>query len=184
MDNHVDFRGRFSQNPEQRQTQNGKMMVTFEVASRKPFGKNGDDPNYFHCICWGNVADYVAKYGAVGKEVAVHGSLEFTIYTDRNGNKQRGHNLLVHDVDIRFSESNNMENPQNQNGQQQPQGRAQPSGGYGNGQRQQPNGGGYSQNNNGYRPQNNGYGNNGYSQPAAPDFMEIPNGMDDEIPFN
>lgn len=195
--NNIVIEGRLAQDPEQKQTQNGKMMTTYNIACDRQYDKEHVD--YFHCLSFGQVADYVAKYGTVGMSIIAVGSVQIVNYQDKNGHRQTGINVMVNSVKF-LSRNPKMENPQNQNGQQQsqggygqPTGRTQPSGGYGNGQRQQANGGGYAQNNNGYAPRgggygqqqnNNGYGNQNYSQPAAPDFMTIPDGMDGEIPFN
>ena len=85
------------------------------------------------------------------------GSVQIMNYQDKNGQRQTGINVMVNSVKF-LSRNPKMENPQNQNGQQQPQGGyGQPTGGYGNGQRQQA-GGGYAQNNNGYAPRGGGYG--------------------------
>ena len=40
------------------------------------------------------------------------------------------------------------------------------------------------QDNNGYAPRGGGYGQQQYGQPQTPDFMSVPAGMDEEIPFN
>lgn len=197
--NNIVIEGRLAQDPETKQTQNGKMMTTFNIACDRQYDKEHVD--YFHCLSFGQVADYVAKYGAVGMSIIAVGSVQIVNYQDKNGQRQTGINVMVNSVKF-LSRNPNMENPQNQNGQQQGQngygqpagGRTQAPGGYGyGGQRQQPNGGGYAQNNNGYAPRgdgyaqqqnNNVYGNSGYGQPATPDFMTIPDGMDEKIPFN
>ena len=187
--NNIVIEGRLAQDPETKQTQNGKMMTTFNIACDRQYDKEHVD--FFHCLSFGQVADYMAKYGTTGMSIIAVGSAQIVNYQDKNGQRQTGINVMVNSVKF-LSRNPKMENPQNQYGQQQPAGgRTQASGGYGNGQRQQTTGGGYSQNNNGYAPrgggyghQQNGYGNNGYGQPAAPDFMSVPDGMDDEIPFN
>ena len=185
--NNIVIEGRLAQDPEQKQSQNGKMMTTYNIACDRQYDKEHVD--YFHCLSFGQVADYVAKYGTTGMSIIATGSVQIVNYQDKNGQRQTGVNVMVNSVKF-LSRNPNMENPQDRNGQQQPQGGyGQPTGGYGNGQRQQA-GGGYAQNNNGYAPRggygqnNNGYGNQQYSQPAVPDFMSVPAGMDDEIPFN
>ncbi len=182
--NNIVIEGRLAQDPEQKQSQNGKMMTTYNIACDRQYDKEHVD--YFHCLSFGQVADYVAKYGATGMSIIAVGSVQIANYQDKNGHRQTGINVMVNSVKF-LSRNPNMENPQDRNGQQQSQGGyGQPTGGYGNGQRQQVNGGGYAQNNNGYAPRNTGYSqnNNGYSQPVAPDFMSVPDGMDGEIPFN
>lgn len=167
--------GRLAQDPTVRQTANGGQMTTFDVASNREYGDK-TEADYMRCLAFGKLGEYVAKYGAKGKSLIVFGEEQHPKYVDKNGNRQTGNQLIVSKVKFTSWDPVENENPQNGNGQQQPSGRAQASGGYG--------GYGQQQNNNGYRPQQNGYGNQQYSQPAAPDFMSVPAGMDDEIPFN
>ena len=178
--------GRLAQDPTVRQTANGGQMTTFDVASNREYGDK-TEADYMRCLAFGKLGEYVAKYGAKGKSLIVFGEEQHPKYVDKNGNRQTGNQLIVSKVKFTSWDPVENENPQTGNGQQQPTGRAQASGGYG-GQRQQV--GGYSPNNNGYAPrggysqQQNGYGNQNYGQPAAPDFMDVPGGMDEEIPFN
>ena len=153
--NNIVIEGRLAQDPEQKQSQNGKMMPTFNIACDRQYDKEHVD--YFHCLSFGQTADYVAEYGATGMSIIATGSVQIVNYQDKNGQRQTGINVMVNSVKF-LSRNPKMENPQNQNGQQQPQGGyGQPTGGYGNGQRQQA-GGGYAQNNNGYAPRGGGYG--------------------------
>lgn len=180
--NNIVIEGRLAQEPETKQTQNGKMMTTFNIACDRQYDKEHVD--FFHCLSFGQVADYMAKYGTTGMSIIAVGSAQIVNYQDKNGQRQTGINVMVNSVKF-LSRNPKMENPQNQNGQQQPAGgRTQASGGYGNGQRQQTTCGGYSQNNNGYAPRGGGYGQQQYGQPQTPDFMSVPAGMDEEIPFN
>ena len=184
--NNIVIEGRLAQDPEQKQTQNGKMMTTYDVACDRQYDKEHVD--YFHCLsCRAETGDYLAESGAVGMEfVVATDPSRLLIIRTKMDRDETGVNVMVNSVKF-LSRNPNMENPQDRNGQQQPQGGyGQPTGGYGNGQRQQANGGGYAQNNNGYAPRNTGYSqnNNGYGQPQAPDFMSVPDGMDGEIPFN
>lgn len=184
--------GRLAQDPVIRKTANGGQMTVFDVASVREFGDK-KDVDYAHCLAFGRIGEYVAKYGAKGKSIIAMGEEQYPEYTDKNGNRQRGQQIIVSKVKFTSWDPVENGNPQNQNSQQQsqsgygqPAGRAQASGGYGNGQRQQSAGSGYAPCGGGYGQQqnNNGYGNNGYGQPQAPDFMDVPGGMDDEIPFN
>lgn len=146
--NNIVIEGRLAQDPEQKQSQNGKMMTTYNIACDRQYDKEHVD--YFHCLSFGQVADYVAKYGATGMSIIAVGSVQIANYQDKNGHRQTGINVMVNSVKF-LSRNPNMENPQDRNGQQQSQGGyGQPTGGYGNGQRQQANGGGYAQNNNGF----------------------------------
>lgn len=59
--NNIVIEGRLAQDPETKQTQNGKMMTTFNIACDRQYDKEHVD--FFHCLSFGQVADYMAKYG-------------------------------------------------------------------------------------------------------------------------
>lgn len=192
--NKIILSGRLTQDPEMKQTPNNIEMAIFNVAVNRR--RDRETTDFFRCVCFGQAAKYVTQYGSKGMSLELEGECQIHKYQDRNGNNQTTVNVVVDN--LAFTSRNPQQQggnvqQQSQSGYGQPTGRTQSSGGYDNGQRQQPNGGGYSQNNNGYAPRggsygqqqnNNGYGNNGYGQPAAPDFMDVPAGMDGEIPFN
>ena len=113
-------------------------MTTYNIACDRQYDKEHVD--YFHCLSFGQVADYVAKYGTTGMSIIATGSVQIMNYQDKNGQRQTGVNVMVNSVKF-LSRNPNMENPQDRNGQQQPQGGyGQPTGSYGNGQRQQAGG--------------------------------------------
>ena len=115
--NNIVIEGRLAQDPEQKQSQNGKMMTTFNIACDRQYDKEHVD--YFHCLSFGQTADYVAEYGATGMSIIATGSVQIVNYQDKNGQRQTGINVMVNSVKF-LSRNPKMENPQNQNGQQQP----------------------------------------------------------------
>ena len=114
--NNIVIEGRLAQDPETKQTQNGKMMTTFNIACDRQYDKEHVD--FFHCLSFGQVADYMAKYGTTGMSIIAVGSAQIVNYQDKNGQRQTGINVMVNSVKF-LSRNPKMENPQNQNGQQQ-----------------------------------------------------------------
>ena len=58
--NEIIIEGRLAQNPEKKQAKTGTTMTTFNVASDRMMDKGNID--YFHCISFGQTADYVQQY--------------------------------------------------------------------------------------------------------------------------
>ncbi len=176
--------GRLAQNPTVKKTANGGLMTVFDIASTREFGdKSGVD--YARCLAFGRIGEYVAKYGAKGKGIIAMGEEQYPEYTDKNGNRQRGQQIIVSKV--KFTSWDPVDG-QDQNGQQPPQYRGNPQQ---NAPQQQTPAfhnsapihqdacrSGQQQSRNGFAPHGNGY-------PAPPkmNFMDIPEGVDDH-PFN
>ena len=91
--NEIIIEGRLAQNPEKKQAKTGTTMTTFNVASDRMMDKGNID--YFHCISFGQTADYVQQYGATGMAIIVIGECQLSNYTDKNGHKQTGINIIV-----------------------------------------------------------------------------------------
>lgn len=108
--NNIVIEGRLAQDPEQKQSQNGKMMTTFNIACDRQYDKEHVD--YFHCLSFGQTADYVAEYGATGMSIIATGSVQIVNYQDKNGQRQTGINVMVNSVKF-LSRNPKMENPQN-----------------------------------------------------------------------
>lgn len=51
--NNIVIEGRLAQDPEQKQTQNGKMMTTYNIACDRQYDKEHVD--YFHCLSFGRL---------------------------------------------------------------------------------------------------------------------------------
>lgn len=85
MMNTVILIGRLTKDPETRTS--GETTVTrFSLAvDRGDKNGNTDFPNV---VCFGKVAEAVAKYMSKGRLVAVHGQLRTGSYTDKKGNKR------------------------------------------------------------------------------------------------
>lgn len=204
--------GRFTRDPEVRYTQgeNSMCIANFSLAVDRPYRKNRkeDEPtaDFINCVVFGKLAEHVEKYYKKGMKTALTGRIQTRNYTNRDGVKVYVTEIVVEHME--FAESKNASTgqnsgapqqgygqPQNQGGYQNQQGgygapaqggyqqdgyqqggytpQGQPQGGYG----AQPQGG-YQQN--GYQPQNQGGQNGG----AYDGFMNIPDGIDEELPFS
>ena len=89
MLNTVTIQGRFTHDPEVRQTPNGKSVTSFSIACERDVkdqntGERATD--FFSCVAWNGLADTVGRYFRKGRMAIVTGRLETRKYTDKNGN--------------------------------------------------------------------------------------------------
>ena len=155
--------GRLVQDPSVRYTtgENNTAIATFTIAVNRRYTKK-DDPNaqtadFIRCQAFGNQATFIEKYFHKGSAAIVEGRIQTGKYTN-----QEGQTVYTTDVIIENIEFGESKGASGNNG-----GQAAPTGNNGGGF----NGGGF---NGGYQNMNN----NG--QP----FINIPDGVDQTLPFN
>ena len=90
------FTGRFTQDPEMKETANGKSYVRFGLAVA---GWKKDTVNFLNCVAWGKTAEIIAKYCTKGNKVAVIASAESYAY-EKDGVKKTGINFNVTNVEF------------------------------------------------------------------------------------
>ena len=204
--NKVILMGRLTRDPEVRYTTGDNQMAiaryTLAVDRRFSRGGNNDGNNadFIPCVVFGKSAEFTEKYLKKGTKIAVTGRIQTGSYTNRDGVKVYTTEVVVEDQE--FAESKNAASGSGSIG-----GGNYNNGGnggnYGNGGYNGGNGGYNGGGNNGY---NNG-GNGGYrgganqaprdnapapapapapQEPASDSldgFMNIPDGIDEELPF-
>ena len=156
--NKVILMGRLTRDPEVRYTQGENQMAVarYTLAVDRRFNRNNDEntADFISCVAFGKSGEFAERYLRKGTKIAVTGRIQTGSYTNKDGVKVYTTDVVVEDQE--FAESKNSS--------------SNSDGGYGN----------------------NNYGNNfggGSSQPAAPmaagdRFMNIPDGIDEELPFN
>ena len=165
--NKVILMGRLTRDPEVRYTSGDQPMAiaryTLAVDRRQSRNNNGDDQNadFINCVAFGRTGEFAEKYLHKGTKIAVTGRIQTGSYTNKDGVKVYTTEVVIDDHE--FCESKN-------------------AAGEGNGY-----GGGYNNNGGNYGNNNNNYGGN--RSQAAPSgagdgFMNIPDGIDEELPFN
>lgn len=161
--NKVILMGRLTRDPEIRYSQgdNAMAIARYTLAVDRRFNRNGDEnsADFIGCVAFGKSAEFAERYLHKGTKIALTGRIQTGSYTNKDGVKVYTTDVIVEDQE--FAESKNSA--------------ANNDGGYSNA--------GFG---------NSGYNNNGYSnnaarpQPAAAGdgFMNIPDGIDEELPFN
>ena len=160
--NKVILMGRLTKDPEVRYSQGEAPMAvaryTLAVDRRQARNNNNNEQtaDFINCVAFGRAGEFAERYLRKGTKIAITGRIQTGSYTNKDG-------VRVYTTDIVVEEQEFAESKSASSGNE---------GGYQNG---------------GY--QNNGYQNNGgYNRPApggaGDGFMNIPDGIDEELPFN
>jgi single-strand DNA-binding protein len=92
LKNKVQLIGNLGNAPEVRNTESGKKLVRFSVATNEQYknakGERVTETQWHNLIAWGKVADIVEKYLVKGTEVAIEGKLVNRNYMDKEGTKK------------------------------------------------------------------------------------------------
>ena len=153
--------GRLTRDPEVRYSQgaNPTAVARFSIAVDRRFKREGEpDADFFNCTAFGKQAEFIERYLRKGVKILTTGRIQNDNYTNKDGQMVYSIQIMVEDTE--FAESKN----------------SSASGNSGN------------TGNNGA----SGAGNQNHSPaPAsggcgcyADGFMNIPDGIDEELPFN
>ena len=178
--NKVILMGRLTRDPDVRYSNQGDRQMAiarYTLAVDRRFRRNSDSneqsADFISCVAFDRQAEFAEKYLRKGTKMVVCGRLQTGSYTNKDGIRVYTTDVVVEDQE--FAESKASASSYNGGGAQDGFGGSQS---YGGGQNY---GGGQSY---------GGYGQQGNSRPSpasaiGDDFMNIPDGVDDEgLPFN
>ena len=84
MLNKVIIMGRLTADPELRQTQSGVATCRFTVAVDRRAGQNGEkQADFITVTAWRQTAEFVSRYFAKGRMIAVEGNLRTSTYQNK-----------------------------------------------------------------------------------------------------
>lgn len=100
MLNKVILMGRITRDLELRQTPNGVPVLTFTIATDRNFVRQGEDrqTDFITCVAWRNQAEFINRYFAKGRMIALVGNLRTRTYDDKNGTKHYVTEVFVDEV--------------------------------------------------------------------------------------
>ncbi len=102
LKNKVQLIGNLGNAPEVRNTESGKKLVRFSIATNESYrnakGEKVTETQWHNLIAWGKIADIAEKYLTKGSEVAIEGKLMNNNYTDKDGNKRYNTEIQVHEL--------------------------------------------------------------------------------------
>lgn len=201
--NKVILIGRLTRDPDIRYAQNDSSMaiarytLAVDRRGRRDNNDNQQTADFISCVAFRQQAEFAERYLHKGMKIAVTGRIQTGSYTNRDGQKVYTTDVIVEDHEFVESKAANQGYGGQSYGGQNSYGGGQGSyggnqGSYGGGQ------GSYGGNQGSYGGGQGSYGTQqdsrgGYSgsdnrpspENAAPDgFMNIPDGIDEELPFN
>lgn len=103
--------GRFTRDPETRFSQDGKAVTRADIAVNRRFKQEGQpEADFFSVVAFGKTAEFMEKYFRKGMKAVITGELRNNNYTDREGVKYYGNNIVISTIE--FAESKRTETPQ------------------------------------------------------------------------
>ncbi len=94
--------GRLTKDPELKTTNNGTNVCSFTIAVNRKF-KNASgnyDADFINCVAWKQSAEFVSKYFAKGRMIAVEGSLQTRSYKAQDGSNRSATEVMVESLDF------------------------------------------------------------------------------------
>ena len=200
--NKVVLMGRLTRDPEVRYSQgeNSTAIARYTLAVERRIKRDGEaTADFISCVSFGRTAEFAEKYFHQGLRIVISGRIQTGSYINREGQKVYTTEVVVEEQAFADSKNSSQQSgynaPQQNTAPQQPtqQGYAGQGGCTPNATQQQPTQG-YAGQQGSYRApqqktapqqpvQQGGY--NGGSFGMGDDgFMNIPEGLDDELPFN
>ena len=105
--NKVIMMGRLTRDPEVRYGGASNTAVArYSIAVDRRFKREGEpDADFFNCVSFNKTGEFVEKYLRKGTKVVIEGELRNNNYTDKNGNKVYGMEIMA--TSVEFAESKN-----------------------------------------------------------------------------
>ena len=114
MINKVILTGRITHDIEIRQTPSGASVTQFNIAVERSFAKQGEErqTDFITVVAWNKTAEFIGRYFAKGRSIAVIGQLRSRTYDDKNGTKHYVTEVFADEVQFTF-EPKTSQNEQN-----------------------------------------------------------------------
>ena len=95
--NMVMLGGRLTADPELRTTPSGISVTSFTIAVNRRYAKEGEEKNadFFNVTAWRQTAEFICKFFRKGSSICVRGSIENRTWTDEQGIKRFGTNIVA-----------------------------------------------------------------------------------------
>lgn len=113
--NKIILLGNVARDPEttRKQKEDGSQTIItkFDLAvSRKQRREGETNADFFHCTAFGKQAEFVEKYFHAGSRMLVTGRVQNNNYTNKDGNKVYGFNVITEEVEFAQKKSNDNQN--------------------------------------------------------------------------
>lgn len=94
--------GRLTRDPELTYSKEDtpRAIAKYTIAVDRRFKKNKDDVDFFNCVSFGAQAEFVDRYMKLGVRILVTGRIQSNNYTNNDGVKIYGMQVLVEEVEF------------------------------------------------------------------------------------
>lgn len=110
--NKVILMGRLTRDPEVRYGGNDNQMAIakFSLAVNRRFKRAGEsaDADFLNCTAFGKQAEFVERYLTQGTKILLSGRIENNNYTNREGQKVYGVQIMVDEIEFAESKSSSL----------------------------------------------------------------------------
>ena len=98
--NSVSLLGRLTTTPELKTTPQGVAVSTFGLAVSRSYVKSGEErqADFIDIVAWRSTAEFICKHMKKGQMIAINGTLQTRLYTDKNGNNRKSVEVVAHNV--------------------------------------------------------------------------------------
>jgi single-strand DNA-binding protein len=96
--NTINLTGNICNDLEVKSTQNGKSVLSFNLAVKRPFTK--DTTDFIPVVAWDQRAEYLGKYGHKGDKVAISGKLTTRKWQDSNGGNRVAYEVVADSAEL------------------------------------------------------------------------------------
>jgi len=116
MLNRVILMGRITQDLDLRTTPTGTSVLTFNIAVDRGYVKQGEErqSDFITCVAWRQQAEFINRYFAKGRMIAIEGNLRSRTYDDKNGTKHYVTEVFVDSVSFTGERANQGDNTYSQ----------------------------------------------------------------------
>lgn len=99
--------GRFTADPELKQTPNGIAVTSFSIAVNRSFTPKGGErqTDFIDIVAWRQTAEFICRYFTKGKAILIEGAIQTRTYVDKNGQNRRAWEVVADSA--HFVESKN-----------------------------------------------------------------------------
>ena len=103
--------GRLTRDPEVRYGASGNAVARFSLAVDRRFKREGQaDADFFNCVSFGRQAEFVEKYLHKGVKVVIQGSLQNDNYQNREGQTVYRDQIVIDNIEFAESKAASQQN--------------------------------------------------------------------------
>lgn len=114
MINTVVLSGRLTKDPELKETNSGKKVISFNLAVNRRFQNEEQQADFIPCVAWNKTAEVIAQYCSKGSQIGIEGRLQQRSYENSQGQK-------VYVIEVLCNQVTFLESKKESQGQQIPQ---------------------------------------------------------------